>query len=153
MGITFVQLIGMKRLSFYVTLLCTLFASCQTNANKEDDNGNATSEGKRNVSKRDYSINRSNSYSTLFLDSTAMEKFITDKKISDSVARRMRSFYNTRNYQFAWFSGDGLTEQALAFWNLHDYVATYDKDTTLRNKALQKRMDILIAEENLSVSA
>jgi murein L,D-transpeptidase YcbB/YkuD len=143
----------MKSLLFYTALFCTLFASCQSNANGGDDSDDATSEGKRNVSKRDYTINRSNSYSTLFLDSTAMEKFIADKKISDSVARRMRSFYNARNYQFAWFSGDGLTEQALAFWNLHDYVTTYDKDTSLRNKALQKRMDALIAEEDLSVNA
>ncbi|HEU4471545.1 MAG TPA: L,D-transpeptidase family protein, partial [Flavisolibacter sp.] len=54
---------------------------------------------------------------------------------------------------FAWFSNDGLTEQALGFWNLHDYVTTYDNDTSLRDKALQKRMDNLIAEEKLSISA
>ena len=48
------------------------------------------------------------------------------KKIADSIADRIRSFYNTRNYQYAWFSSDGLTEQARAFWNLHDYVTTYD---------------------------
>src|SRR4030095_1207188 len=65
----------------------------------------------------------------------------------------MRSCYNTRNYQFAWFSGDGLTEQARGFWNLHDYVTTYDADTSLKDKALQKRMDNLITEDNLSVSA
>ncbi|MGN6165521.1 MAG: L,D-transpeptidase family protein, partial [Flavisolibacter sp.] len=77
----------------------------------------------------------------------------SDLKVPDSVARRIRSFYNTRNYQFAWFSGDGLTEQALAFWNLHDYATTYDNDTTLRDKTLQKRMDNLIAEDDLSVNA
>jgi murein L,D-transpeptidase YcbB/YkuD len=129
-------------------------ASCQnasvTTQSDEDQN---TAEAKRKISKRDYSITRANAYSTLFLDSAAMEKFFTEKQISDSVARRIRSFYNTRNYQFAWFSGDGLTEQALAFWNLHDYVTSYESDTALRDKALQKRMDNLIAEESLSVSA
>ena len=69
------------------------------------------------------------------------------------MARRIRSFYNTRNFQFAWFSSDGLTEQALAFWNLHDYVTTYDNDTTLKDKTLQKRMDALVSEERLSPSA
>jgi len=64
----------------------------------------------------------------------------------------MRSFYNTRNYQFAWFSSDGLTEQARGFWNSYDYVTTYDVDTTLQNKALQKKMDRLIGEEKLSVN-
>ena len=65
----------------------------------------------------------------------------------------MRSFYNTRNYQFAWFNQEGLTEQARGFWNLHDYVTTYDNDTTLKDKTLQKRMDALVSEERLSPSA
>ncbi len=148
------KLNDMKSLILYAALCCSLFASCQNiGAARDDDDNEARSEGQKNVSKRDYSINASNSYSTLFLDSTNVEKYIADKKLSDSVARRIRSFYNTRNYQYAWFSGDGLTEQALGFWNLHDYVTTYNNDTILRNKALQKRMDNLIAEENLSVSA
>src|SRR4030095_15977638 len=75
------------------------------------------------------------------------------KKLNEKVANRLRSFYNTRNFQFAWFTTSGLTEQARAFWNLHDYVTTYDNDTSLRDKALQKRMDALIAEEKLSVGA
>jgi len=83
----------------------------------------------------------------------AMEKFIASKKIPDSISRRMRSFYNTRNYQFAWFSSDGLNEQTYAFWNLHDYVTTYNNDTLLKDKALQKKMDALVAEESLSPSA
>src|SRR5688572_13978568 len=107
----------------------------------------------KQISKRVVSITPSNSYSTLFLDSVNVEKFIVDKKIPDSIAWRIRSFYNTRNYQFAWFSGDGLTEQARGFWNLHDYVTTYNADSTLKDKTLQKRMDRLIAEDELSVNA
>lgn len=144
----------MKNVFFYAVVICSLFSACQNSnrASDEDDN-EAKSEGQKKVSKRDYSINKSNSYSDLFLDSLAMEKFIVDEKLSDSISRRMRSFYNTRNYQFAWFTSDGLTEQALGFWNLHDYVTTYDNDTSLRDKALQKRMDALVAAENLSPSA
>ncbi|MDQ6610244.1 MAG: L,D-transpeptidase family protein [Bacteroidota bacterium] len=145
----------MKTIFIYVTLACSLFASCQ-NANTEnsDKNGNEEkTEEKKGISKRDYSINKTTSYSDLFLDSTAMEKFIAGKKIPDSIARRLRSFYNTRNYGFAWFNSKGLTEQARAFWNLHDYVTTYDNDTSLRDKSLQKKMDALIAEEALSPSA
>jgi murein L,D-transpeptidase YcbB/YkuD len=143
----------MKRFFIYAALLCSFFASCQNKGNKNNNDSENDSTGKRNISKRDYSINRSNSYSDIFLDSMAMENFIKQKNISDSIARRMRSFYNTRNYQFAWFSSDGLTEQALAFWNLHDYVTTYDVDTSLRDKVLKKKMDDLIAEDNLTVSA
>src|SRR4029079_7731636 len=113
--------------------------------------GSSTNQ-KKNISKRDGSVNASNSYSDLFFDSTAMEQFIQKKKIADSIADRIRSFYNTRNYQYAWFSSDGLTEQARAFWNLHDYVTTYDPDSSLKDKALQRKMDYLTAEDQLSVS-
>lgn len=146
----------MKRILLYAALVSGLFAACQ-NANTTrghgDDSDGDESEAKRNITKRDYSITKANSYSDLFLDSAAMEKFIAGKKLPDSLARRMRSFYNSRNYQFAWFTSAGLTEQTRAFWNLHDYVTTYDNDTTLRDKALQKRMDALVAEENLTANS
>jgi murein L,D-transpeptidase YcbB/YkuD len=87
------------------------------------------------------------------LDSTAVEKFIAEKKTDDSIAYRIRSFYSSRNYQFAWFSSNGLTEQARGFWNLHDYVTTYDSDSSLKDKALQKKMDRLITDDSVSVSA
>lgn len=108
---------------------------------------------KKKVSKRDYSIKRHNAYSNLFLDSLAMEAFISEKNLSDGISRRMRSFYNTRNYQFAWFTSGGLTEQARGFWNLHDYATTYNLDTSLNDKAFQKRMDALITADSLSVNA
>ncbi|MCE3283560.1 MAG: L,D-transpeptidase family protein, partial [Chitinophagaceae bacterium] len=139
----------MKRFFLYISLSCSIFAACQNN-NGDGDN---TSEGKRNISKRDYSITKANSYSDLFFDSSAMENYITQNKLADTTARRVRSFYNTRNYQFAWFTSNGLTEQARGFWNLHDYVVTYGKDSTLKDKDLQKKMEAMVMQEKLSVSA
>ena len=138
-----------------VVFICCLFVACSYNdSDKENKRGTESSNNqKKNISQRDKSINSSNSYSDLFFDSTAMEQFIQKKKIADSIADRIRSFYNTRNYQYAWFSSDGLTEQARGFWNLHDYITTYDPDSSLKDKALQKRMDNLIAEDELSVNA
>lgn len=133
----------MSKLFLLVPLLACL-VSCTDQAQDKE---------KKKVSKHVYSINRENSYSDLFLDSMAMEKFIAGRQIDDSLARRLRSFYNTRNYQFAWFSSDGLTEQARGFWNLHDYVNTYSTDSLLKDKALQKKMDGLVAEESLRVNA
>ncbi|MGZ5285895.1 MAG: L,D-transpeptidase family protein [Flavisolibacter sp.] len=140
----------MKKIVLYgFTVL--LLAACNNDDGQEGSGSKAESEKK--VSKRDYSITKANSYSTLFFDSLEMEKFISEKNLEEKIGRRMRSFYNARNYQFAWFSKDGLTEQALGFWNLHDYAANYENDTTLKDKALQKRMEALISEENLAVSA
>jgi len=138
-----------------IAFVCCLLVACSYNeSDKENKQGSEVSTNrKKNISQRDGSINISNSYSDLFFDSTAMEQFIQKKKIADSIADRIRSFYNTRNYQYAWFSSDGLTEQARGFWNLHDYITTYDTDSSLKDKALQKRMDNLIAEDQLSVSA
>jgi len=138
-----------------IAFVCCLLVACSYNeSDKENKQGSEVSTNrKKNISQRDGSINISNSYSDLFFDSTAMEQFIQKKKIADSIADRIRSFYNTRNYQYAWFNSDGLTEQARGFWNLHDYVTTYDPDSSLKDKALQKRMDNLIAEDQLSVSA
>lgn len=152
----FVKWMSMKKILFYTAIFCSMMASCQ---NKSGDPNNDSSdesdkpESEKKISKRDYSITRANSYSNLFIDSTAMEAFITSKKLDESSARRMRSFYNTRNYQFAWFTSDGLTEQARGFWNLHDYINTYANDTVLKDKDLQKRMEALSTEESLSVSA
>jgi murein L,D-transpeptidase YcbB/YkuD len=138
-----------------IALICCLIAACSYNdSDKENKQESETSKHQnKNISKRDRSINASNSYSDLFFDSTAMEQFIHKKRITDSIADRIRSFYNSRNYQYAWFSSDGLTEQARAFWNLHDYVTTYDPDSSLKDKTLQRKMDNLAAEDQLSVSA
>jgi L,D-transpeptidase YcbB len=131
-----------------------LMASCNNAGQSQDSQSDSQSaEKEKKITARDYSITASNSYSSLFLDSTAMEKYIADKKLNDSISRRMRSFYNARNYQYAWFSSDGLTEQALLFWNQHDYAVAYGNDSTLRDKPLQKRMDQLIAEDQLSITA
>ena len=140
----------MKTTIVYAALVCSLFFSCKNSTSPTEKNEQETKEeARRNISKRDYSITKANAYSDLFLDSAAMEKYLAAKGIPDSVSRRLRSFYNTRNYSFAWFSSDGLTEQARAFWNLHDYVTTYDNDTSLRDKALQKKMEAFITEEKL----
>lgn len=139
------------KIILYAAILCSLFVSC--NAQEGPSENDTSSKEQKKISKRDRSITKANSYSDLFVDSLTVEKFITDKKIPDSLSRRIRSFYNTRNYQFAWFTSKGLTEQARGFWNLHDYHTTYNHDTVLHSKTLQKTMDNLIAEEDLSISA
>jgi L,D-transpeptidase YcbB len=143
----------MKNTIFYLFTMLVLFASCQGVGGSvfDTDENEAKSEGSKKISKRNYGINESNSYTGIFIDSTVMEDFIREKSLSDSVSRRMRSFYNTRNFQFAWFSKDGLTEQAHGFWNLHDYVTNHENDSTLKDKALQKKMESLIYQENLTV--
>ncbi len=103
----------------------------------------------KKISTRAYEIDKTISYSDLFFDSLELEKQITARSIKPRTARRMRSFYNTRNYQFAWFASDGFTEQANAFWNLYDYYITYSGDSTLNDGELQRTMNALVLEEDL----
>ena len=60
-----------------------------------------------------------------FLIATTVENYITKNSLPDSIARRIRSFYNTRNYQFAWFSSDGLSEHAMGFSSLVKFYRRY----------------------------
>ena len=148
----------MKNFIIYFGLFCGFFASCQnggknTKITKTDTISKIIENAKpvRKVTKRDKTINSSNAYSDLFFDSSSLENFIKQKQIPDSISYRMSSFYNYRNYQYGWFSTNGLTEQALAFWNLHDYVTTYDGDTSLKDRSLQKKMDYLISKDSLRI--
>lgn len=138
----------------YLMILAGVLAACNALESKStNETSEAEATGAKKISKRDYSITKSNAYNDLFLDSAAVETFLTAQKIPDSTSRRIRSFYNTRNYQYAWFSSAGLTEQARGFWNLHEYHTSYNHDTALHDKALQKKMDRLTAEDSLTVRA
>src|SRR5688572_2893984 len=102
-------------------ILCALgsMASCQQIAGyfNNESNDSAKASTNRPVVERDLSINESNSYSDLFLDSIAVETYIRQNQMPDSVANGMRSFYNSRNLQYAWFSSEGLTEQGRGIWS------------------------------------
>ena len=89
-----------------------------------------------------YNYNTRNSYSPLFLDSASMEKFIQEHSISDSLARRLRDFYNTRKfYQYAWFFNDGIADYAATFLQMLDNYIAYSGDSTLYNPKLQQLQD------------
>ena len=149
LGTAFANAGYMNKLYLWAAIICSFFISCK-GFNDSDDSSN--SEKDKKITKRDYSITAANAYNDIFIDSMSMENFIIEKKLPDSISRRLRSFYNARNFQFAWFSSDGLTEQALGFWNLHNY-STYTGDTSQKDKTLERRMDNMIADSDFSVSA
>ena len=96
---------------------------------------------------RNTQITPANSYSDLFLDSISIEQFIQQKKLTDDESRALRSFYNYRNGQFAWFNTFGFSEQGRGFWNLKDAYKTELQDTVL-----QKRMDTLLSIHSLTIN-
>ncbi|MBC7651755.1 MAG: L,D-transpeptidase family protein [Deinococcales bacterium] len=97
---------------------------------------------------RDMSITAANAYNDIFIDTAAVSNFVQNDPSNADLTARILSFYNQRNYEFAWFASDGLTEQARSFWNL----VTYQKDTSLSSKVLSKKMRALFEEDSMSIN-
>jgi|CXWL01.1.fsa_nt_gi murein L,D-transpeptidase YcbB/YkuD len=107
----------------------------------------------RKVTERDFSVTKESAYNDMFLDSISMEDYISKRQLTDKkIARRIRSFYNARNYQYAWFSTKGLTEQSRFFWNQYDYAVTHLKDTTLANSAFYKQAERYLNQEKMTAN-
>ncbi len=98
---------------------------------------------------RDKTITPATSFSKLFLDSTTLEKFIIDQNTNDSDAVKLRNFYKSRNYQYAWFTEDGIAEQTRAFWNLHNNYISNFGDTALRFKNFHHQIDTLLNGDSI----
>jgi L,D-transpeptidase YcbB len=97
--------------------------------------------------KRDFSITQKTAYSSLFFDSMQLETFIKGRKASDSIATQMRNFYKRRNYQYAWFTENGIAEHTRSFWNLHNNYTSEFGDTIVKDKMLHQQIDQLLGED------
>ena len=117
--------------------LCMLLAACRPGTQQTE------------LTPRNTTVNKNNAYNNLFLDSAAVEKFITKQHLNDTIADAMRSFYNARNFEYGWFDARGLTEQALGFRSLYDY----SRDTGDINKQLEARLNELASEDDTTISA
>ena len=96
---------------------------------------------------RDTTITPATSFSKPFLDSTKLEIFIKEQKAGDNAADQLRSFYRTRNYEFAWFTEDGVAEHTRSFWNLHKDYINYVRHTALKYTDLHRHIDNLMHED------
>lgn len=157
----------MRRKHLFIPLLLLAFAACKSSDKKTGDNQEETTivgedvdkpidekEKKKKITDRDYSITKANAYNDMFLDSMAMERYIERQDLGEKkIARRIRSFYNARNYQYAWFSTSGLTEQARFFWNQYDYAVTRLKDSNLTNTSFYKLAEGYLNMEKMTASA
>jgi murein L,D-transpeptidase YcbB/YkuD len=139
----------MKRLIYPIAM--SVLLACNTWQSEENpvstDSSNIIRETDTVYLVRNSEITPANSYSDLFLDTLNVEQFIQQRKISGLEAQKIRSFYNFRNGQFAWFNTTGFTEQARGFWNLRDALRGDSTD-----KALEKKMDTLLNMDTLHVS-
>ena len=131
----------MKQLSLVITIL--FLFSCAAGKKKDSEASYAA---------RDTSITTASRYTALTMDTTSLERFLRIEVGNPNDARRIRDFYGNRNYQFAWFDEQGLTEQGEAFWNLHQMLAQKIGDTSAFDRELQKNMAALLDDETPSLS-
>jgi murein L,D-transpeptidase YcbB/YkuD len=146
----------MKKIISAVAIASLTLAACDNMGGffKNESTHNAADSASSNINSivtRDMSITPRNAYSDLFLDSTIMEQYIQRQKINDTLARDLRNFYNTRNYQYAWFTTQGVTEQGRNFWNLYD--SNIDNTQYKADSVLDKRLDTLLIEDTLQIGA
>lgn len=98
----------------------------------------------------DTTITVKNSFSELFLDSAALTRFAHGRSLHDSMAARMRSFYNSRNYQFAWFFPTGMADYVRTFLNMQDQYLYYSGDSSIYIPGLEARIDSLAVKTDIN---
>jgi len=119
-----------------------LFVNC----NQSDANNKKKETG--NISSAELDIQ----FTRLSLDSSFIENYIQKHQISADAAKKIRDFYSNRDFQYAWFTEDGLAEHTLAFWNLHEQYVNLGQDSSLFDQDLHKRMTDLLEDEIASPS-
>ena len=126
----------MKSITFLASIVAITLCSCKQTGN----------EAQGQTTTRDTSIKVGTSYSEIFFDSTRMENFISRQQMHDSLKKRIRNFYNGRNYQFAWFFNEGMADYASSFYVAYNDYISYSQDSALRNIFFEQLYDSLMNE-------
>lgn len=104
------------------------------------------------ITQRDTTITIQNAFNELFLDSAAINNFIATHSFGETMRDRISSFYNSRNYQYAWFDSSGLAENTKAFWSLLQRFINETRDSSLHDQWLHTQMTQFL-EEDFKVTA
>ncbi len=70
-----------------------------------------------------------------------MEKYIAAEKLHDTLADRLRNFYNSRNYQYAWFLDGTIAEYVPTFIEMQNNYIGYSGDSSLYDPKLEGIID------------
>lgn len=99
---------------------------------------------------RDTTITEVNAFTNLFLDSALVADYVEQAQLEDSLSLLIQNFYNSRNYQMAWFTEDGAAEQTQAFYTLHQqYIKESQDSSKLFPQQLQIEMAKLLFRDTL----
>jgi murein L,D-transpeptidase YcbB/YkuD len=99
--------------------------------------------GKKQPVVRDITITPTNSFNSLFFDSTDVVTFLTLHPDLIAYKEQFNQFYIPRNFEFAWFDSSGLSEQAHNFYNLQNNYINNFEDSSIFNPLLHQLYDSL----------
>ena len=128
----------MKGLTFLTIIFVVTSSGCEQGSTRSQQ-----------LINRDTSITVQNSFSQLFFDSSAVDKFAITVRLHDSLVKRLKTFYAGRNYQYAWFFKEGMADYATAFVNLTDDYINYSGDSSLYNVTLHQCIDSIMDKERI----
>lgn len=92
------------------------------------------------ITPRDTTITVENAFTRLMLDSHVVAGFVADHPMSDTTRQLLINFYNSRNYQYAWFDEVGVTEHANMVWNAFQKYLEYNPDSVEVDSTLTKML-------------
>ncbi len=122
------------------SLFILILPSCGSGKNKQQD------------IKSLVGIYSSENFTELTLDSAAIHSFFKTFPASDSIKNEVNRFYESRSYQFAWLSENGLTAAASGFYEQMKTDSRDFADNTLSNAPLDTLYEAIILDEKASVS-
>jgi len=128
-----------KYFSYWILLLSVVACNDNSKSTEKNDIGNRT-------------VIPPDSASHIAFDSSSLEGIINRYHYNDSIVTRLKKFYSSRDYQFAWFRESNLAEQGFNFWNAQASYIAYTGDSSLYNPSLQQLMDTLSHESVLDDS-
>lgn len=87
-------------------------------------------------------------YHNIFLDEAAINSFYKNNPESENVIKEVNLFYKNRNYQYAWFNNNGMTQAVPNFQNqLQNYSNDFD-DKTFNNAQLDTLITMIKTNPN-----
>lgn len=133
-------------------LFVILISSCQLfNKNEEPEKKVRIIRIEKPVTKVDVTIDTANAFNQMFLTTNDLDDYLQQANLGDTMNNRIKSFYNSRNFQYAWFAPEGLPEHTVAFWNLLKNYVNYSGDTAVYSNKLMKKMEALVQQEPLRI--
>lgn len=99
----------------------------------------------------DTTITEKNAFTLLTLDSQAVRVYLDSAALSDTGKLLFKNFYNSRNYQYAWFDEKGLSEHAGMIWNLYQEYAGYAHNVPYPDTLLEQQIELWLADSATAI--